>query len=126
MYRPTPDVMRDPAKMASHLEALVVESVAQRRAGLVPALFSPQGRHIVYRREPPGVEEWQTALDTFRRGFGDCEDLAIWRCADLRIQGLTRAKVHIKEVRPGLKHAQVLAGGQLYDPSRVRGMRGRG
>lgn len=118
MYRPPPAILRDPYLMLPHLERLVRESVAQRRAGLVPALHQTQVR---YQREPPGSEDWLTALETWKAGWGDCEDLAIWRAADLRLQGYP-AKVVIKLVRPGKMHAQVWDGKALRDPSRARGM----
>lgn len=37
---------------------------------------------VRYMREPPGQEEWQDVLTTFRLGTGDAEDLACWRAAE--------------------------------------------
>lgn len=58
-------------------------------------------------------------------GFGDCEDLTAWRCAELWLNGV-RARPQIKQVRPGLKHAfvEVFVRGQWrkIDPSRKLGM----
>ena len=84
---------------------------------------------MVYQREPARREHWQSAETTFELGHGDCEDLAIWLCADARLAGMN-ARVVVKRVRPGLSHTLVLAeNGRLsglFDPSLARGMKGAG
>ena len=40
---------------------------------------------VRYQREPFGREWWQTALDNFTEGEGDCEDLASHRAAELNV-----------------------------------------
>jgi hypothetical protein len=108
--------------MLEPLERLVQQSVGQIRAGLVPPLLTSGVR---YRKEPRGVEEWMTALETSRRGHGDCEDLAIWLSSELRARNRDQnAKVVIKLVRPGLMHALVASRGALLDPSKLLGMKG--
>ena len=106
---------------------LVRISAGQRMNGLVPSLYSTNVR---YAREPQGVDCWCTALETFRAGNGDCEDLAIWLCSDAILDGDPKAHVVIKPIRPGLAHAMVIThvNGKTFlrDPSRKLGMRGRG
>jgi hypothetical protein len=82
-----------------------------------PPLYSAG---VVYRREPPGREWWQTALDVLREGSGDCEDLAAYRAAELRYRDAEPARVRIYRTKRGTYHAIVQrADGRLEDPSRV-------
>jgi hypothetical protein len=74
---------------------------------------------VVYRREQPGREEWQTAIDLLRGLAGDCEDLAAYRAAELRCEG-EPATVAIKRTKRGSYHAVVRrADGTYEDPSRI-------
>lgn len=87
---------------------------------------------VRYAREPLGSEVWQTMLETYQLGIGDCEDLVAARCAELRTGVLLAmppedATPYVKDVRPGLRHCLVKrANGQLECPSRVLGMGGSG
>jgi hypothetical protein len=83
---------------------------------------------VRYLREPRGQENWQTCHETLKKQSGDCEDLAAWRAAELRVSGRDPGAVAIiKRVRPGLIHCLVRRGnGSLEDPSKVLGMRGKG
>jgi len=100
------------------LEGLVRLNVAQRRAG-VPALYSSGVR---YRRDKG--ETWDSAQICCRRGWGDCEDLAAWRAADLRLRGIPARAVVQRSKTPGVSwHAVVqLPNGRIEDPSRRLGM----
>lgn len=106
------------------LENLALRSLRQMRSGAgFPKLYASGVR---YKREPAGVENWQTARELFATGFGDCEDLATVRVAELR-HGGERAKIVLRTVRPGLVHILVKrANGKLEDPSKVLGMKGAG
>ncbi len=42
---------------------------------------------VRYEGEPYGQENWQDIPTTHRLGYGDCEDLACWRVAELRAHG---------------------------------------
>jgi len=97
----------------------------QLRSQPLPPLYASGVR---YQREPRGQEDWQSARETYKRRAGDCEDLAAWRAAELRVSGYDpRATAIIKRIRPGLIHCLVLRGnGMLEDPSKVLGMRGKG
>lgn len=50
--------------------------------GRVPPLY---GSGVRYQREPS--ERWINALQVYRQGHGDCEDLAAWRAGELRALG---------------------------------------
>lgn len=82
------------------------------------------------RYEPEnGTEEWQDILTTIKKGFGDCEDLACWRIAELRVRYGIHARPYIKwnDAHPnGRFHAVVeLPDGRIEDPSAALGMGGR-
>lgn len=107
------------------LTALQLVDQDQLTSGRYPSLYRSGVR---YQREPRGQEDWQTVSRTFRLKYGDCEDLAAWRAAELVVTGEdTGARAVIKRVRPGLIHCLVQRGsGAMEDPSRVLGMRGAG
>ena len=106
------------------LNALAEVSMVQRRAGEAPSIFdAAKSGRVRYRKELPGHEDWQTAAETFARGWGDCEDLAIWLAADLRLAGKNAARVVVRRSRGGNGwHALVHDGTKLRDPSKVLGM----
>jgi hypothetical protein len=93
---------------------------AAARAGRrLPAIYESGVRYI--RRD--AGERWQTPTETMRRGGGDCEDLATWRAAELRLHG-EPARVIVYRSAPGVLHAVVRRGdGSIEDPSRRLGMR---
>lgn len=69
-------------------------------------------------------ETWDTADIVQRRGYGDCEDLAAWRAAELRLRGVAASAVVRPSNSPGVAwHAIVeLPNGQFEDPSAKLGM----
>ena len=105
------------------LEGLVRMDLVQLRRGMVPPLYQSGVR---YRREPRKREDWQTAAETYARRYGDCEDLAAYRAADLRLAGI-EARAIVYQAAPGLKHVVVeYPDGRREDPSKRLGMLGRG
>ena len=86
---------------------LAAQSYAQMRdpetRGQIPALYSGK---IRYEREPIRRENWQAALETAVRGYGDCEDLSAYRVAELRAKGILAFPV-VKQVSPTLRHVMV-------------------
>lgn len=79
---------------------------------------------VVYEREPVDVrEEFCTIPAVIRQGWGDCDDLAPWRSAELcEVHGVD-AWPDVVVIRPGLFHIIVRrADGRTEDPSRVLGM----
>jgi len=109
------------ATLSAALEGLVATNVVLlRRNRNAPALYESGVR---YRKERPGREKWLTIPQTLRAGFGDCEDLAAWRAAELQMLGIPARAVVI---RTGAKmfHAVVrLPGGRIEDPSVKLGMK---
>jgi hypothetical protein len=79
---------------------------------------------VRYRREPRGSERWQTPSQTLQRGEGDCEDLAAWRAAELRVSGEDpAARAVVVRSGPRTWHAVVARGdGSFEDPSAALGM----
>jgi hypothetical protein len=97
--------------------------LAVRDLELHPDLPSLYRSGVCYEPELAS-EEWQLPSETDEIGAGDCEDLAAWRCAELRRRGEPARVV----VRPGVRgvwHAIVRRGdGRIEDPSRRLGMLG--
>jgi hypothetical protein len=122
------DSLTDHAKLAAlaHLlEALAAVNVSWlREHGEAPWLYQSGVR---YEEEPPGRDEWQDIPETIRRREGDCEDLACWRLAELRVRSLEDARPFVKRAIDGprtIYHVAVRrSDGRIEDPSRILGMR---
>jgi hypothetical protein len=95
----------------------VNEGLMQREN--IPTLYEAGVR---YRDEPRDV--WRHALDVAGEKWGDCEDLAAYRAAELRHTGEDPgAYVTTYQSGPARYHAVVArSGGLVEDPSRVLGM----
>jgi len=111
------------------LEALTTANIAYLFAHPhTPELYASGVR---YEEEPPGRDEWQDIPDTIARRTGDCEDLACWRVAELRVKGARRTKhgVTVSQI-PDARgkpvttfHIRVVhENGEVEDPSRILGM----
>lgn len=85
-----------------------------------PSLYTSGVR---YQREN-GTERWLVPSQTLAAGRGDCEDLASWRAAELRVSGEDpNARARVIRSGPRTWHAIVERGdGRLEDPSRELGM----
>lgn len=59
----------------------------------IPPLYASG---VVYREEAPGREDWLDAQRVNEQGFADCEDLAAYRTAELRVAGQTDVEPVIK------------------------------
>ena len=122
------DTLTEPAKIDAleHLlEALTLVNVAWlRERADAPWLYESGVR---YEEEPPGRDEWQDIPETIERREGDCEDLACWRLAELRVRSLEDARPFVKRTVYGprtIYHVAVRrSDGRIEDPSRVLGMR---
>ncbi|NIP95456.1 MAG: hypothetical protein GWO24_19240 [Akkermansiaceae bacterium] len=77
---------------------------------------------VRYRRDPAGQEPWRTIPEILERKGGDCEDLACWYAAELRMRGI-RAHA-VPQTRDGnMWHIVVrLPDGRIVDPSKALGM----
>jgi hypothetical protein len=126
LFRDDADRQRSERTLLYFLEALAWANQlllrSERRAGRpIPPLYKAGVRY----QPEDGTEEWQDILDTITRGYGDCEDLAAWRVAELRMLGI-RAKPYIRYKRRGgrlVYHVLVLLpSGRLEDPSLRLGM----
>lgn len=89
----------------------------------VPQLYESGVR---YQEEARGKEDWLDIPEIISRGVADCEDLACWRIAELRVRERERATPAIKRTqldRTTVYHIAVRRqNGRLEDPSRVLGM----
>jgi hypothetical protein len=112
---------------AEMLQGLYRVDMLQLREG-VPGILGAlmpdaDGRRMVryIRRDPR--EQWQTVRSIWGNRGGDCEDLASAVAAELTLKGIPARPV-IRKVNRHLAHAtvQVLATGQILDPSKLGGM----
>lgn len=100
--------------LAAHVDACVRDLQRSPQRPLYAA-------GVRYDRNDPG-ERWQTPSETAARGAGDCEDLASWRCAELRLGGES-CRVRVVRTGPRVLHAVVeRQDGRIEDPSRRLGM----
>lgn len=121
------DLKRSRETMLELIEALV--KVNQRWLKQHPIGTGPQytppfyESGVIYR--PEKTEEWRDIPTVLKAGWGDCEDLAAWRIAELRHMG-QQAWPHIRwREKDGrtIYHALVKrADGRIEDPSSARGM----
>lgn len=111
--------LNGPQEITAALEGGTLAALWQLSRRRFPLLYASGVR---YQREPEGSEEWRLPAQVLRAGHGDCEDLVMWRAAELRLQG-ERARPWCYQVRPGLIHCVVKrADGRVEDPSRKLGM----
>jgi hypothetical protein len=106
------------------MEALIAANVAfLRRHPETPRLYESGVR---YEEEPGTQDDWNDIPETLSLGVGDCEDLAGWRIAELRIAGELAAMPRVSVFAEGNRvtyHVAVRrAAGLIEDPSRELGM----
>ena len=108
------------ACMEAALEGLTALNAAIIAGHGLPDVYEAGVR---YRRERPGRERWLNAAETFALGYGDCEDLATWRAAWLRVHHAEPARAIPIPGGPGTIHIVVQrADGSIEDPSADLGM----
>lgn len=105
------------------LKGLVLMNVAWlKHYPETPALYDSG---VIYRPEF-AVEDWETIPYIIYRGYGDCEDLASWRAAELRGKGINAWSVaKLRRMPNGAirGHAVVrYPSGREEDPSARLGM----
>jgi hypothetical protein len=114
------DIPGNAGTLAGALEGLVKVNEHLIRVARLPGLYASGVR---YKREPPGREVWQNAVQLVHAGIGDCEDLAAYRAADLRVHEGEQAHAIAYRSGSGKWHAVVRRGnGRIEDPSRRLGM----
>lgn len=106
---------------------------AQTRANMVYLLAHPDtpdlyASGVVYRREGT-PEVWKDIPTALKDGWDDCEGLASWLAAQMRVRKGKRGAT-VKLIRQGKRrywHAIVedVLTGKRYDPSKKLGMRPR-
>jgi hypothetical protein len=106
------------------MEALIAANVAfLRRHPETPRLYESGVR---YEEEPGTQDDWNDIPETLSLGVGDCEDLAGWRIAELRIAGELTAMPRVSVFAEGNRvtyHVAVRrAAGLIEDPPRELGM----
>lgn len=114
----SPDVLNAGLETVTRLDERMIA------AGEAPP-FEEAVRHgLRWRPEPPGDEHFDHAGLAGARGWGDCDDLAPWRAATLRVSGLDPdATAIVRRSGPHRWHAVVQrSDGQIEDPSRAAGM----
>lgn len=119
------DIPVHPRLLEAVLDGFVQAACILIRAGVVPASpYDVQG--ITWKLEPKGTEEWCLPTETIKRGWGDCEDLALWLAAGYRADGVDPgARVRLKRTGEKRWHAVVeLSDGSYEDPSDVLKPRG--
>lgn len=84
---------------------------------------------VCYRREPRAtrgiVELWDTIPQVLAQGWGDCDDLAAWRAAELSVREGVYALPVLVEAIPGSARYHVVvwrSDGAWEDPSARLGM----
>ena len=118
---------RNNKKLLWMLEALVKCNVLYLESHpMTPKLYASRVRY----KQESASEDWRDIPTILKDGIGDCEDLASWRVAELRMQGVA-AKCYLRwYINAGngitLYHVIVrLPDGSLEDPSKKLGMKGR-
>lgn len=48
---------------------------------------------VRYKEDPAGREDWRDLFSVMKRGYGDCDNLVAWRCAELRAAGVAAEPV---------------------------------
>ncbi len=114
------------ATLGAALEASTRLGTVERKRGLAPPVTQAIKEGLRWRREPPGLESFDPPSVAYPRRWGDCDDLAPWRAADLRVSGEDRgAKAIAVPSGPQRWHAIVQrSDGTREDPSLWAGMPG--
>lgn len=119
-----PEAHVSPPVLDAGLEATTRLDEALIRSGeLEPFDMAAPG--VRWRPEPPGDgEHFDHGKLVTGRGWGDCDDLAPWHAASLRVTGRDRgAKAFVRPSGPKRWHALVKrSDGRIEDPSRAAGM----
>jgi hypothetical protein len=105
------------------LESVTQADMSQLARGL-PTAEEAIRAGVRWRPEPPGDEHFDLAGTVLKRGWGDCDDLAPYHAASLRLTGEDpEALAIVRRSGPNRWHAIVRrSDGSIDDPSRAAGM----
>ncbi len=119
-----PEAHVGPEVLDPMLEAVTRTNVSLLERGVVPDADAAIAAGVVWRPEPPGDEHFDPATTVVARGWGDCDDLAPYKAASLRVRGEDPgAYARVVETHPGNYHAIVQrSDGSIDDPSAAAGM----
>lgn len=124
------DLNRDEieASINAALESVTAANEGLLRRGKAPPFAHALRSGVRWRPEPPGDEHFDLASTVARRRWGDCDDLAPYHAADLRVRGVDpEAFAFVRPSGPGRWHAVVQrSSGKVDDPSKAAGMGGVG
>lgn len=90
LFTPLPLPLRDSRWLAIRDQAGV--RLRYSGDGIVPKVDQWVNHAIRYQREP--IDTWSPPAETLKRGFGDCEDIALLKRAILLRSGAPEACVH--------------------------------
>lgn len=103
------------------VRALCALDVLYLRAHPQTPLLKSSG--VVYRTQPHGCERFKTVPDVIAAGSGDCDQLAPWRAAELRVRHGIKALPEVKRMSANLWHVYVrMPDGSVEDISAHLGM----
>lgn len=113
------DIPPSPEVLEAFLEGMTALNTAIIRTENLPSVYDVAR----YQREARGHEEWWHAGIVKRKGIGDCEDLAAYRAAELRVFEGEPARVAVIRTGRRTLHAVVeRADGSIEDVARALGM----
>lgn len=109
------------ATISAALEGLVaLNYVLLGRMRAAPKLYRSRVRYVP---EPRGTEKWQNAVQLLKSRKGDCEDLAAYRAAELRLfYGIPARAVAYRSGKRKFHAVVLYPSGELEDPSKRLGM----
>jgi len=78
---------------------------------------------VIYKNQPHGCERFLTVPAVLEQGNGDCDQLAPWRAAELRVRHGIKAMPEVKRMSTNLWHVFVrMPDGSVEDISAHLGM----
>lgn len=119
-----PDSAVTPEAINSALDSVTRVNEHMLIQGLVPLAAEAIAQGVQWSAEPPGEESFDNAQEVWRRGWGDCDDLAPYHAASLRVTGVDPgAAAKVIRTGPNTWHALVQrSNGDVDDPSAWAGM----
>lgn len=112
----------DALQLTVLVRALTALNVLWLRAHPKAPLLSKSG--VVYESQPGGCEYFKTIPAVLAAGSGDCDQLAPWRAAELRVRHGIRAQPEVRRMGANLWHVYVrYPDGRVEDVSAALGMK---